>query len=91
MKEKFAEGPYVQDRAHVFVTHFGVKTLTYTLSKPKKVKNWKMSKESPSFKTAYILTVIQTYKSKYGNFDIHQNVILVKENGGWEIMWDYKS
>lgn len=39
MKKKFTKGHYIQDRAHVFMNHFGVDTFTYTLSKPEKLKS----------------------------------------------------
>ena len=67
MKQKFTKGHYIQDRAHVFMNHFGIDTFTYTLSKPKKLKSWKMSKE---IMDVYKFTVIQTFEGKYGNFDI---------------------
>lgn len=89
MKEKFQKGPYIQDRAHVFMNHFGVETFTFSLSKPKKISNWKMSKEAPTFKSAYKITVIQTYKSKYGKFNIQQEVFVVKDEGEWRVLWDY--
>lgn len=90
MKERFSKGHYIQDRAHVFMNHFGVETFTYTLSKPEKVDNWKMSKKGPDMKNVYKFLVTQTYKGKYGNFDLKQEVIAVEEKGKWKIAWDYK-
>lgn len=89
MKEKFTKGHYIQDRAHVFMNHFGVETFTYTLEKPEEVKTWKMSKTSPSLKNAYKILVTQTYKGKYGNFDLKQEVYVIEEKGKWKIAWDY--
>ncbi|WP_342433097.1 hypothetical protein [Neobacillus sp. FSL H8-0543] len=90
MRERFSKGHYIQDRAHVFMNHFGVETFTYTLSKPEKVDNWKMSKKGPVMKNVYKFLVTQTYKGKYGNFDLKQEVIAVEEKGKWKIAWDYK-
>jgi hypothetical protein len=89
MKEKFTKGNYIQDRAHVFMNHFGVETFTYTIGKPEEVKKWKMSKTGPLLKNVYKVPVTQTYKGKYGNFDLKQEVFVVKEKGEWRIMWDY--
>ncbi|CAM3559788.1 hypothetical protein GCM10009865_10810 [Aeromicrobium ponti] len=90
MKEKFAKGHYIQDRAHVFMNHFGVDTFSYSLSEPEELKNWKPVKEGPSFKNIYKINVTQTYKGKYGNFDIQQEVFAVKDKDEWTILWDYK-
>jgi hypothetical protein len=89
MKEKFSKGNYIQDRAHVFMNHFGVETFTYTIGKPEEVKKWKMSKTGPALKNVYKVLVTQTYKGKYGNFDIEQEVFVVQEKGEWRVMWDY--
>lgn len=89
MKKKFTKGHYIQDRAHVFMNHFGVETFTYSLGKPEKLKTWKMSNEESVMKSVYQMTVTQTFKGKYGNFDIEQKVFVVKEKGDWKIMWDY--
>jgi hypothetical protein len=89
MKDKFGKGHYIQDRAHVFMNHLGVDTFSFKLNEAKKIKDWKMSKEGPPFKTGYQFTVIQTFKGKYGNFDIVQKVFAVKEKGEWKVMWDY--
>jgi hypothetical protein len=89
MKEKFSKGNYIQDRAHVFMNHFGVETFTYTLEKPEELKKWKLSKDSPTMKNVYKILVTQTYKGKYGNFDLKQEVYVIQEKGKWKIAWDY--
>lgn len=90
MKERLPKSFYIQDRAHVFMNHFGVETFDYEIEDVEKVENWKMSIDSPSFEVAYKVSVTQTYKGKYGNFDIKQNVFVVKEKKEWKILWDYK-
>jgi hypothetical protein len=89
MKARFSKGNYIQDRAHVFMNHFGVETFTYTLGKPEEVDNWKMSNKGPDMINVYNFLVTQTYKGKYGNFDLRQEVIAVEEKGKWKIAWDY--
>ncbi|WP_042462678.1 hypothetical protein [Neobacillus dielmonensis] len=89
MKKKFTKSNYIQDRAHVFMNHFGVETFSYTLEKPEKIKTWRMEKTAPVLKNVYKVLVRQTYKGKYGHFDLEQEIYLVKEKGDWKIMWDY--
>jgi hypothetical protein len=89
MKEKFNKGHYIQDRAHVFMNHFGVETFDFTLGEPEKIDQWKMSKNGPSIKNVYKILVTQTYKGKYGNFDLKQEVFAVEEKEEWKIIWDY--
>ncbi|WP_312469715.1 hypothetical protein [Neobacillus sp.] len=89
MKKKFPKGGYIQDRAHVFMTHFGVESFTYTAGKPEQIKKWKMSKIGPALENVYKILVTQTYKGKYGNFDLKQEVFVVKDKDEWRIVWDY--
>ncbi|MFC4800202.1 hypothetical protein ACFPA1_12675 [Neobacillus sp. GCM10023253] len=89
MKKRFGKGAYIQDRAHVFMNHFGVETFTYTLDGAEKLDKWEMSKEGPAFKNVYKILVTQTYKGKYGYFELKQDVFAVKEKEKWCILWDY--
>ena len=89
MKKKFSKGNYIQDRAHVFMNHFGVETFSYTIGELEELKDWKMSKTGPSLKNVYKVPVTQTYKGKYGNFDLEQEVFVTEEKGKWRILWDY--
>ncbi|WP_413306775.1 hypothetical protein AA0X95_06380 [Bacillus sp. 1P10SD] len=89
MKKKFSKGNYIQDRAHVFMNHFGVETFSYTIGELEELKDWKMSKADPSLKNVYKVPVTQTYKGKYGNFDLKQEVFVTEEKGKWRILWDY--
>lgn len=89
MKERFSKGYYIQDRAHVFMNHFGVETFTYTLSEAEEIANWKLSKDAAAFPKAFVVTVEQTFKGKYGNFVITQEVFVVKEKEEWKVLWDY--
>ncbi|HZG73366.1 MAG TPA: hypothetical protein VEY51_17660 [Chondromyces sp.] len=89
MKEKFPKGPYIQDRAHVFIGHFGAETFQYTLEDAKKLEKWKPSKESKALDVVYRVVVTQSYKGKYGTFAFQQNVYVTKHEGEWVILWDY--
>ncbi|MCP3027968.1 hypothetical protein [Halobacillus sp. A5] len=89
MKEKFSKGHYIQDRAHVFMNHFGVTTFSYTIERTEKLKDWKMEDGLDPVDKAYQVEVVQTFKGKYGHFDLHQNVFAAEEEGEWKIMWDY--
>ncbi|KAB7707641.1 hypothetical protein F9802_06300 [Bacillus aerolatus] len=89
MKEKFTKGAYIQDRAHVFMNHFGVETFSYTLGEPEELETWKPSKEAPVLRWVYKVPVVQVYKGKYGNFSLQQEVFVVQEKDEWLILWDY--
>ncbi|MEK1831767.1 hypothetical protein AAAC51_31520 [Priestia megaterium] len=49
-----------------------------------------MENDRKAFPVVYEMTVIQTYKGKYGNFDLVQKVYAVREKGEWKVVWDYK-
>ena len=90
MKAKFPKGHYLQDRAHVFMNHFGVETFSFTISDEEKLDSWSIEKGAKPLKDVYKMTVIQTYKGKYGNFDLQQDVFAVKEKGEWKVLWSYQ-
>ncbi|WP_078409082.1 hypothetical protein [Priestia abyssalis] len=90
MKAKFPKGHYLQDRAHVFMNHFGVQTFSFTMDSAEKLDSWSIEKGAKPLKHVYKITVIQTYKGKYGNFDLQQDVFAVKEKGEWKVLWSYQ-
>ncbi|WP_258000249.1 hypothetical protein [Bacillus sp. Marseille-P3661] len=93
MKQRFSRGHYIQDRAHVFMNHFGVDTFSYSLGNASKEENWAITEgdEAAILETVYKIKVTQTYRGKYGHFDIHQNVFVAKDDeGDRSILWDYK-
>ncbi|WP_404454896.1 hypothetical protein LG329_06490 [Virgibacillus necropolis] len=90
MKDKFGKGHYIQDRAHIFMNHFGVTTFTYTLSEAVEVKNWKLEKGAEAIGVVYKVTVTQVYEGKYGNFSIVQDVYVTVVEGEWKVLWDYR-
>jgi hypothetical protein len=89
MKEKFTKSNYLQVRAHVFMQDFGVDTFTYKVQKPEELKTWKMSKTGPFMKIVYKVLITQNYKGKFGNFEVIQEVFVVKDKGEWKVVWDY--
>lgn len=89
IKEKFAKGHYLQDRAHVFMNHFGVESFTYSLGEPEELEKWQPASEGPELSLVYKVPVVQVYKGKYGNFSLQQDVFVVQEKEDWLILWDY--
>ncbi|CAM3955741.1 hypothetical protein [Mesobacillus thioparans] len=89
MKEKFPKASFIQDRAHVFIGHFGAESFTFEVGKSKKLKNWKAAEDQPAFKTVYEFTVTQSYTGKYGKFSFKQYVYVVKHKNKWTIVWNY--
>ena len=89
MKDKFPKASFIQDRAHVFIGHFGAESFKYEVGDEKKVENWRAAKDQPPFKTAYHFEVTQFYQGKYGKFSFTQEVYVVKHKKDWRILWDY--
>lgn len=89
MQEKFDKGHYLQDRAHVFMNHFGVTTFTYSLDEAVEVKNWKIEEGAEPIDLVYKVTVTQEYKGKYGRFRIVQDVYATMVEEEWKVLWDY--
>ncbi|WP_226037067.1 hypothetical protein [Aquibacillus saliphilus] len=89
MKRKFDKSDYLQDRPHVFMNHFGVTTFSFVLSDVDKLSNWKVEKDAKPLTTVYKVAVTQTYKGKYGNFQLTQEVFATKEEGDWKVLWNY--
>lgn len=89
MQEKFLKGDYIEDRAHVFMNHFGVTSFTYSLDDVSEVHNWQMDEKSEKIDHAYKVTVTQVFKGKYGNFMIVQDVYVTLMDDQWKVLWDY--
>ena len=89
MQGKFSRNNYLQDRAHVFLNHFGVESFNYSLSRPKGVSGWQMTSDSEPLGKVYKVTVTKKYHGKYGHFKLIQDVYTVKEDKDWRILWDY--
>ncbi|SFL52537.1 hypothetical protein SAMN04487943_10257 [Gracilibacillus orientalis] len=90
MKNKFDKSDYIQDRAHVFLNHFGVDTFDFTLSDPEKTENYQLNTNLANTQTVYQLTATYIYQSKYGYLEIDQPVILAEEDQEWRILWKYE-
>jgi hypothetical protein len=89
MKEKFPKSVFIQDRAHVFIGHFGADTFTFEIGDVKEVQDWKPAKGEKPFKTAYRFVVKQDYAGKYGRFSFSQEVYVVEDKNRLVILWDY--
>lgn len=91
MKERFSKSLFIQDRAHVFIGHFGADTFSYEISKPVEFDKWKPENGQDNFKDGYKMVVTQKYSGKYGKFNFQQEVYVIKHKGKWTILWDYNS
>ncbi|MEW9501546.1 hypothetical protein [Jeotgalibacillus marinus] len=90
MQERFSKDNYIIDRTDLVVNQFGTDTFTYSLSKPEKVENWKMTADSKPL-TAYKIIATLTLVGKYGHFDYVQYIYVTKVDKEWKILWDYKN
>lgn len=89
MQKKFPKADYIEDRAHVFMNHFGVTSFTYSLGDASEVHDWQMDKESDAIDIVYKVTVSQVYEGKYGKFTIVQDVYVTWLDEEWRVLWDY--
>ncbi len=89
MKNKFDKSSYIQDRAHVFLEHFGVDTFEFSVSDAEEIENYQLDQENSFPQKAYRLNVTYYYESKYGYLEIHQPVIVLAEDQEWRILWEY--
>ncbi|SFB33096.1 hypothetical protein SAMN04488072_11651 [Lentibacillus halodurans] len=89
MKEKFDKAHYLQDRAHVFMNHFGVTTFSFSVEEANEIKDWKPEVDAATIDVVYKVIVEQYYQGKYGNFTLVQNVFATEIDGEWKILWDY--
>lgn len=89
MQSHFSRDRYISDRPHTFMNHFGVDTFEFEMSRPKKLKNWKLNEDSEKME-AYEVVVTKTYRGTYGHFQFIQYVYVANEEGDWRLLWDYK-
>lgn len=89
MKQKFTKSAFIQDRAHVFIGHFGAETFTYEISKAEEFEKWKPDESQKTLNNGYKVIVTQSYNGKYGKFHFQQEVFVVKYKGVWTILWNY--
>jgi hypothetical protein len=88
MQERNSRGRYIENRGK-FV---GVEGFPYSLSKPKKVKDWSMSEGSEPFETSYKVTVTKEIRDQdNGNYRLEQDVYVTQEleTNDWKILWDF--
>lgn len=89
MKKRFSQKDYIQDRIHTFMGHFGADTFTYSLTKPNKIVDWKMTNDSDPIEV-YEIVVTKEYKAKYGHFQFVQYVYVSFKDKEPGILWDFK-
>lgn len=89
MKQRFTKSAFIQDRAHVFIGHFGTETFTYEIGEAEKFDSWKPEDSQTVIKNGYKMLVTQKYNGKYGKFNFQQEVYVVKHKDKWVILWDY--
>ncbi|UOQ48397.1 hypothetical protein MUN88_20575 [Gracilibacillus caseinilyticus] len=89
MKKRFNKGTYMEDRAHVFLNHFGVDSFDFSLGDPTEIKNFEIAEDPTVEYTVYRIDVTCMYDSKYGYLEIKQPVILIEEESEWKVLWDY--
>ncbi|MBM7567339.1 hypothetical protein [Paenibacillus sacheonensis] len=90
MQERFEKAGYIQKRAQIMLQDFGVKTFDVKIGPPKRLPQWKMSREAQPIANVYEIAVTESFQSPYGNFDIHQACFAAKVDGKWRLLWSYQ-
>lgn len=89
MKERFPKSAYVQNRAHIFMQHFGVQTFKLQMESPEREFDVQIIQGVKPFPEAYKIKVIQTYSGTFGEFDLVQMCYLVQDGKEWTLLWYY--
>ncbi len=89
MKKKFNKSSYIQTKNHVFMGHMGVDTFDVEIEGITDKKEFKFSKDGPTFKNVKKGEVLMKYDSQFGKLIINQTCYAVQEEGKWKILWDY--
>lgn len=89
MKERFPKSAYVQNRAHIFMQHFGVQTFKLEMAQPEREFDVPIIQGVKPFSEAYKIKVTQTYSGTFGQFDLVQNCYLVQDGKQWTLLWHY--
>jgi hypothetical protein len=89
MQERFSKNAYVTERSHIYMSHYGVETFSFELRDEEEVQNWKMAKDAEKFSNAYRVEVEQTFKSKFGTFNVIQDIYVVKDEEEWKVVWEF--
>lgn len=89
MKERFPKSAYVQNRAHIFMQHFGVETFELEMEKPEREFDVTVIDGVKPFSEAYRIRVTQKYTGTFGQFDIVQTCYLVEDGDEWTLLWYY--
>lgn len=89
MKERFPKSAYVQNRAHIFMQHFGVETFELEMEQPEREFDVTVVDGVKPFSEAYRIRVTQKYSGTFGQFDIVQTCYLVEDGDEWTLLWYY--
>lgn len=89
MKEKFKKDSYIQQRAHVFMQHFGVSTFEYQLGQATELTDWEMSPGATKLAEVIKIPATLSYYSSFGDFVIQQDVFLAVDQDQYTILWAY--
>ncbi len=90
MKNRFSDEQYSQLRSQLITQDIGATSFTYKIGKVKTKKNWRSGVSGVIMKKVYMVKVTQKFHNQFGNFDLVQEVFVVKESGEYRVLWDYK-
>ncbi|WP_226655017.1 hypothetical protein [Pseudalkalibacillus hwajinpoensis] len=90
IQNRFSDEQYSQLRSELITQDIGATSFTFDIGKVKTKKNWRSGVNSVIMKKVYVIKVTQHFQNQFGNFDLVQEVFVVKEEGEFRVLWDYK-
>ncbi len=90
IKNRFSDEQYSQLRSQLITQDIGATSFTFDVDKVKTKKNWRSGVNGVIMKKVYVIKVTQHFQNQFGNFDLVQEVFVVKEEGDFKVLWDYK-
>ncbi|MGE6203931.1 hypothetical protein [Guptibacillus hwajinpoensis] len=90
MQNRFSDEQYSQLRSQLITQDIGATSFTFDIGKVKTKKNWRSGVNGVIMKKVYTMKVTLQFHDQFGNFDLVQEVFVIKEDGEYKVLWDYK-
>ncbi|MGG1685703.1 hypothetical protein [Pseudalkalibacillus sp. NRS-1564] len=90
MQNRFSDEQYSQLRSQLITQDIGATSFTFDIGKVKIKKNWRSGVNGVIMKKVYTMKVTLQFHDQFGNFDLVQEVFVIKEEGEYKVLWDYK-
>ncbi|KUP04403.1 hypothetical protein Q73_13155 [Bacillus coahuilensis m2-6] len=91
MQEKMKKDTYIERKAHVFMHEMGSTTFDLWVGESTPLEEWKMPDTDVVAAEVVEVPVQLTYnKTLFGVITVSQTCYVLKENGEWRMLWEYR-